>query len=257
MNLKSIDHTTSGISVRFDTYGECKQYTGYSNQLEWHNIETEYKVARGNLLKLIDQSSTYSKMAQFTLDELDKQYYITKNRVYNAIKLDQSLTAPMPQPLYRKNLKGILAYRAWKTELHGTLSPSVRNMDQSWKGEISFSDRIPIADESLGSAHGLHAHRIEAWRDNNYEDFISGLVDCYGTVCEHEDGILRAECARILCIFFIITKDTENLLMLTGVYESFRLTYPLVPIYIMTPYMKSLYIWREVLINYHMIQEYY
>jgi len=157
----------------------------------------------------------------------------------------------MPLPVYRPKLKGLLAYRAWKMEIKGCLSPHVISHMDSWSSEVAFADQCPTAYNS----NGLYATKLELWRDNGYADFVCGLVDLYGTVLEHSDGILRAECAKIKCIILTITTDNQQFLLLTGVYEAFHISYPNIPIFIFTPYQKQLYIWREVLINCKMVRE--
>jgi len=223
---------------------------GFSGFPSWREIEAEYRAARSALLKLCDEGSSLGSKAKELIATLDEQYSHTKHRVEVSIPLSRSLTAPLPPPINHRKLKGILAYRAWQIEIKGTLSPVVWSGRDTWQHEVAIADSIP---KPTHDSHGLYATRIERWRDNGYNDFISGLVDLYGTIVEHSDGVLRAEYARIKMIMITITDDNQLLLMLTSVYENFKLTYPNTPIHIVTPYQKQLIIWREVLISAHLL----
>ena len=224
---------------------DCQRY----NIPEWKDITNEYNSARISLRKLADESATLGDMARQTLRTMDEQYERLRITMQTSIPYERALVAPMPPPIDRSKCRGILAYRAWDTKIKGSLSPSVMHENPTWLHECAFADAMPDTNPE----HGLYATRLELWRSNGYADFVCGLVDLYGKIIEHSDGILRAECARIKCIFLLVTSENSNVLMLTGVYESFKLTYPLVPIYIFTPYQKQLFIWREVLVNYNMI----
>jgi hypothetical protein len=219
---------------------------GFLNNPAWREIESQYKSARMELLRLAEETGTIGSTAKNLISNIDSSYSILKHRVEQAIPFERSLTPPLPPPIDRTNLRGILAYRAWEVIIKGSLSPSVQSDKSTWFKEIAFADQIP---EAHYDSHGLYAHRLEIWKSNGYGDKVSGLVDLYGKVIEHSDGILRAECARVKMIMLTITDNNQLLMMLASVYESFKLTYPNTPIYIVTPYQKDLIMWREVLIT--------
>jgi len=232
-------------------YGDNESSTYYLTFPQWREIEADYSEAKISLLRLKEESSTLGAMADATLAQLEFQYGRVKKSLTNSVKFKNSLTSPIPPAIDRKKYNGLIAYRAWNFSFKGKLSPSIISGADTWAHAVAFSDKLPKEYNN----HGLHATRLEAWRDNQYDNFISGLVSLHGTILEHADGILRAEYAQIACIFINITSDSEEVLLLTGAYENLKLTYPSTDIYIFTPYMKQLYIWREVLINYKMYQE--
>jgi hypothetical protein len=138
----------------------------------------------------------------------------------------------------------MLAYRAWNLSITGTLKPSIVGGFE-WK-EVSFADYVPTPTNS----HGLHATRIEQAFNNSYTDLACGLVDAYGKVVEHSNGVIRAECARVLAILINISSSTTMYYpMVAGLYESICHHYPNVPVYIITSYQKVLFLSREMLIS--------
>ncbi len=212
----------------------------------WQQIETEYKAARFQLEQLLKEGGTIQQQTEQLILNLDAHYDLLKGRVERSVSLKYSLAGPIPPAIDRRKLQGIIAYRAWTMKVKGALSPSITWSEDAWSGEVAFADEIPRRD----NWHGLHATRLEYWKKNTYGDFVSGLIDCYGSVIEHEDGVVRAECARILLILITLTDQSQSLLLLTGVYEALRWRYPNVPVYVVSPYQKDLMLWREVLTNY-------
>jgi len=210
----------------------------------WLNIQSEYKSARATLVSICNEFDSMAAQTQPLIDELDNYFSHLCTIMENAVPLSRVPTAPLPPCLNRKNIKGLIAYRAWNSQVKGSLHPCVVSTD-SWNREVAFADEIP----SERNAHGLHATKIEVFRQNGYGDYISGLVDLYGRVIEHSDGVLRAECARILCIFIEVDSESNYIALLTGVYEAFKNKYPNTPIHMLTPQQKELFIFREILIS--------
>jgi len=220
------------------------------NSYTWQAIVDEYKRARLSLEQLVkNEEGTLRTQAEELITNLDTHYNKLRRRVGCAVPLVQSLASPLPPPINRKNLKGILAYRAWEMKIKGSLSPTIISSSNTWDKEIAFADEVP----DISNHHGLHATRLENWEDNHYNDFVSGIVDLYGKVVEHKDGVLRAECARIVCLFLTIDNQNEVVLFITGVYELLKHNYPSTPIYMVSPYQRKLFLWREVLVNYRAI----
>jgi len=210
------------------------------------SITSEYTQARNSLEKLVKEGDPrLASGAEELIINLDAHYELLKHRITAAVPLQYALTAPLPPPIDRRKVKGILAYRAWDMQVKGVLSPAIVCRDGAWKGEVSFADTPPTTH----NGHGLHANRLEYWSANRYHDFITGIVDLYGTVIEHGDGVMRAECARILCIFVKLTTIDQNLILLTGVYETIKYRYPNIPVYVVSEYTRELMMWREVLLN--------
>ena len=211
----------------------------------WKQIESEYKSARFNLEQLLKEGGTIQSQTEQLILNLDQHFTKLEHRMSASVHLDLSLASPLPPPINRNKVKGMLAYRAWSMQVKGALSPSIAWSDNAWAREVAFADEPPTEYNT----HGLHANRLEYWTANRYADFVSGIIDAYGTVVEHGDGVVRAECARILCIMLVLTEQTQALLILTGAFESLQYRYPNTPIYIFSPYQRDLFLWREVLIN--------
>lgn len=212
----------------------------------WQQIDTEYKQARFQLEQLLKEGGTIQSQTEQLILNLDEHYIRLKNRIENSVQLRYSLTSPLPAPINRKIVKGMVAYRAWKMKVKGALSPSITWSEDAWSKEVAFADQPP----SRNNHNGLHATRIEYWKKNTYGDFVSGLIDCYGKVVEHEDGVIRAECARILMILLTITDESQTMLLMTGALDLLKYRYPCTPVYMVSPYQKELIMWREVLVNY-------
>jgi len=216
----------------------------------WASVEDEYKRARLALEQLVkNEEGSLRTQAEELITNLDAHFHKLEARIERTVHLEHSLTSPLPPPIDRHNLKGILAYRAWNMKIKGSLSPTIVSSNTAWDREIAFADSPPSRDNH----HGLHATRLENWESNRYQDFVSGVVDLYGKVIEHEDGVLRAECARIACLFITVTNQNEVVLLITGVYELLKHNYPNTPIYMVSTYQKKLFLWREVLVNYRAI----
>ena len=216
----------------------------------WTGIVDEYRRARLALEQLVkNEEGSLRTQAEDLIVNLDIHFQRLERRVVDAVKFEHSLASPLPPPIDRHNLKGILAYRAWDMKIKGSLSPSILHSDIAWSKEVAFADQPPHSSNH----HGLHATRLENWENNRYSNFVSGIVDLYGKVVEHEDGVLRAECARIACLFITITNQNQLILLITGVHDLLKYNYPNTPIYMVSTYQKKLFLWREVLVNYRAI----
>jgi len=212
----------------------------------WRGIEAEYNVARDSLSILAKESGTLGSGAEELIINLDIHFHRLQYRMNQAVPLSQSLVAPLPPPINRFKVKGILAYRAWKMDIKGSLSPSIIRNADTWENEVAFADQPP----TTYNQYGLHATRIEYWNRNSYNtQGLSGIVDLFGKVVEHSDGVMRAECARVKTIFILVDSTNELVNLITGVYELMHHQYPNTPIYMMNSHSLELYIWREVLIT--------
>lgn len=215
----------------------------------WHNtrahilLNQEYHSAKLAILDLA-KVNLPGINAALLLTQLEESYQHAVRAVESAVPIRLSLTPPLPPKLDRSKVKGVVAYRAWKMSEGGYLSPAIRTTSGVWK-EVMFADEIP----KMGSSHGLHATRLPYYETNNYGDSYCGIVDLYGRVVEHADSVLRAECARIMCIIVDISNNDDIVRMATGTYEMLRKAYPNVQVYLMTDWQKRLYLMREILIS--------
>lgn len=122
----------------------------------------------------------------------------------------------------------ILAFRDWNYK-HGWLHGTGMGSSYAWQ-DVNFSDDPPTNYNS----HGLYALHLTplsilSQTGAHFGDFC-GIVVLRGDVIEHEDGILRAEYARIACIF-VKHNDPKIYAQLPELYKN----YPTTPICVTTP----------------------
>ena len=75
-----------------------------------------------------------------------------------------------------------------------------------------------------------------------YRRMMSGFVELLGKVVEHTDGVLRAEIAKLLCLF--VTSDNNNV---EHAVRCLRENYSFVPVYVLNPSQLADVVLREVL----------
>lgn len=217
-------------------------------------LEKDYYEARRSLLQLQNEGKGIGEKVTELIYQLDENYYEVRRRIETSVPLKVALASPLPPAIDRKQLKGMLAYRGWDMKVKGVLSPAVMWSENAWKNEVAYADLPPTRE----NGHGLHATRIERFRSNSYGRYsesaivdaeVIGLVDMYGKIVEHADGVLRAECARICMIMIVIENNNALRTMASGVYEAVKWQYPHVPVHMVTEYQKELILWREALAN--------
>ena len=94
----------------------------------------------------------------------------------------------------------IVGFRYWGLDDFGRLLSGTR--DYCWK-VFNVADEVP----SESNSNGLYAHRITPFILMSGTlcsvGGICGLVSLSGRVVEHMDGVLRAECAKVKCIWYV------------------------------------------------------
>lgn len=197
-------------------------------------------------LKAIDSLKGLEGLKDLDLDRMmdvlwDRRHSINR-RAKNYIPMCKSLVAPIPAPVDRSSIKGILAFREWNMSTSSILKPLFHS-SVDWE-EVMFSDKVP---EKVNS-NGLYARSL-------LPDIIStgsiwcGLVELLGHVEEHSDGVYRAEVAKIKAIYCTVIMDTHNATLVFGTLEGIKDKYPLTPVYVVTEYQKRIILMREVLIS--------
>jgi len=137
-------------------------------------------------------------------------------------------------------VEGMVAFRTWDVKPVGVdLGMSVRClpvdtglflgsavMSSVWKS-VMIADEIPTASNN----NGLYCVKLDPLglmtRASYYLDDVCGLLELRGKVLEHTDGVVRAEWARIVCVFIQANEKTEN------IYGGLRQSYPTIPLYVL------------------------
>jgi len=124
-------------------------------------------------------------------------------------------------------VEGMTAFRTWDVQQTGVgLSLGSTAMSTSWKS-MMIADRIPTKSNN----NGLYCVKLDPLglmtRAASYFGDVCGLLELRGKVLEHTDGVVRAEWARIICIFLQANEKTES------VYGGLCCAYPTVPMYVL------------------------
>ena len=128
-------------------------------------------------------------------------------------------------------VEGMIAFRAWNVKPHirtdeGGLFLGSTAMSTSWNSQM-IADKIPTGNNN----NGLYCVRLDPLglmtRAASYFGEVCGLLELRGKVLEHTDGIVRAEWARIICIFIQAGEKTEH------IYGGLLQSYPTVPMYVL------------------------
>lgn len=139
-------------------------------------------------------------------------------------------------------VSGMVAFRVWHCDAVGLASTAMR---YHWK-ELNFADKVPTSHNQSGfyciKLTGLGVLTTGAdYFDTGRQD-VSGFIELRGKVLEHSDGILRAEVAKLICLF--VTSENESIGSVVGhLYE----LYPLTPVFVLNPEQLADVVMREVL----------
>jgi len=128
---------------------------------------------------------------------------------------------------------GMIAFRTWNVKTNFDVRTGAAKlflgstaMSSVWMSQM-IADRIPTED----NVHGLYCVRLDPLglmtRASYYLGDVCGLLELRGKVLEHTDGVVRAEWARIMCVFIQAGEKTEN------VYSGLHQSYPTVPMYVL------------------------
>ncbi len=218
------------------------------------SMRAEYNEAKQSMERLSSSGFLSPEEFETASSRLDETFREAVHAVENYTSINVSLAAPLPPPIDRRNLRGIIAFRQWKWHEGnmGKLSPLFQGMRESWK-PIMYSDCCPTPDNSNGlyarslipEVHGYDYSFIKAGTSS--EAF--GFVELTGHLEEHTDGIIRAERARILALYIPIFNEHTNAIMALGLLGRLKESYCPVPVYPVTSYQATLIIMREVIIN--------
>ncbi len=137
---------------------------------------------------------------------------------------------------------GMVAYRVWNWDTVGLRSTA---RGYHWK-EMNFADRVPEPHNQSGfysvKLTGLGVLTSGASYFGIGRQSVSGFVELLGRVEEHSDGILRAEVARLVCLF--VTSENESI---DSVVPRLHELYPTTPVFVLNPEQLADVVMREVL----------
>lgn len=135
-------------------------------------------------------------------------------------------------------VEGMIAFRTWNITRRNRVSSYLQGtggsglflgstaMSSVWSS-IMIADRIPAE----GNDSGLYCIKLDPLglitKAASYLGEVCGLLELRGKVLEHTDGVVRAEWARIICVFIQANEKTEN------VYSELQQSYPTVPLYVL------------------------
>ena len=137
----------------------------------------------------------------------------------------------------------VVSFRRWEMLPEGRLHGIGMGSSYVWK-EVNFVDKVP----SERNENGLYSVRLDPngllTQAGSYVGDYCGLLELRGTVLEHEDGVLRSEYARILCIWVTLCdpKIFETVPMLFH-------NYPSTPIFVCTKRQVAEALFRVVAIQ--------
>lgn len=141
-----------------------------------------------------------------------------------------------------QGVRGMIAFRVWEFDALGLRSTA---MLYHWK-EVNFADRMPERSNTSGlysiKLSGLSVLTAGVHYFNTGQRSVSGFVELLGKIVEHTDGVMRAEVAKLTCLF--VTSDNDDLIdVVRMLYER----YPVTPVFVLNPEQLADVVMREVL----------
>lgn len=140
------------------------------------------------------------------------------------------------------SVRGMVAFRVWNCDNLGLRSTAMR---YHWR-EVNFADRVPERHNQSGfyciKLTGLGVLTTGVGYFGLGRQSVSGFVELLGKVIEHTDGVLRAEVARLMCLF--VTSENDNI---SGIVPHLYELYPTTPVFALNPEQLADVVMREVL----------
>ncbi len=172
---------------------------------------------------------------------LKKMVDLEKNRREMEFeRLNKPVIAGLPD-IDMTGVRGLVAYKTWQFDghLHSTA------MSYWWR-ELNIADKVPSKDNPSGfycvKLSSLGVITTGSSYFNSYAlRSVSGFVELSGTVIEHYDGVLRAEIAKLLCLF-VVANNPRVEHIVRSLYENY-----ITPVYVLNPEQLADVLFREVL----------
>ena len=139
-------------------------------------------------------------------------------------------------------VRGMVAFRVWGYDRLGLRSTV---MSYHWR-EVNFADKVPGCHNQSGlyciklSSLGVLTAGVSYFGTGRQN--VSGFIELLGRVEEHTDGVLRAEVARLMCLF--VTSENSVIGSIVGQLHEL---YPVTPVFVLNPEQLADVIMREVL----------
>lgn len=232
-------------------YSYSDAYTRAKRYLYNHKRYEEQKAIRGAIKRLeIDDPAEYRKLmwqvehaeeAAAERREDARRLREEQERLegLRLFKYEHSLVVAGVPNIDFSGVEGMVAFRTWNVRRAGVdLDIALRYgregglflgsmvMSAVWKS-VMIADRVPAEDNNSG----LYCVKLDPLglmtRASYYLGEVCGLLELRGRVLEHTDGVMKAEWARIICVFLQASERTE------GIYGGLSQSYPTVPIYVL------------------------
>lgn len=212
-------------------------------------VQREHAKAGEDLTSL--KSGGFLNESEFTaaMGRLEVAFERVIKKFENYISFFKIPVAPLPPPVNRRDVRGIIAFRQWQyqNDDFGQLAPLIVGQRVSWR-PIMYADKVPTKN----NLNGLYARELLPNLGNAYLGLSSqafGFVELLGHIEEHQDNVYRAESAKILSLYVPIPDEATHARMQLGLLERLIDSYFSVPTYPVTEYQAHLILMREILIS--------
>jgi len=232
------------------TMDQRDAYNFIRDQRQKRKTREYYATQKAKMLaikKAIEEDPNLIEKLQAQLQKENEE----KQRRFEEEKLRRERLQRMPvcsflPELDHSQIRGLVALRTWDYTSQGKLKSTA--MSYFWK-DVNISNKIPT-DTNM---NGLYTIKLDEeglmTRANTYSFYhasnVCGLIELRGIIKEHSDSVLRAEWAKIICIFLNAHSSPEPL---ESQIRALRENY-IAPIFAITPKQLSQILFREVIFN--------
>ena len=212
-----------------DAYERARRYMynhkRYEEQKKVRDVINQMKVSDPKKYAELMYRATHEEEIRAREREEERIRYEEARRLEEEklFKFRHSLvTAGIPDIDF-SDVEGLVAFRTWDVRDDKLGSTAMRSV---WNSQM-IADRIPTPNNN----NGLYCVKLDPLglmtRASYYLGEVCGLLELRGKVLEHTDGVVRAEWARIMCVFIQANENTENN------YQGLCYSYPTVPFYVL------------------------
>lgn len=215
-----LEYRMKGLSSRQARHKAKVQYVREYIQYLKGSEPAEY----ARLQKMLTDKDFAAQEHQRRERERYSEVYTRQERAMRAL-----VGVGLPMPFIAAD--DFVAFRSWTVNSGGGLQGIGAGSNYEWK-EVNFADVVPTE----WNGHGFYSWRINAQSmvtggiAGYFNGKAAGLIALSGKVVEHEDGVLRAECARIRCIWYLSNVPAEAYLDVPWLMKA----YPATPIFVTT-----------------------